>query len=69
MIVMRENAIAGWEVTPPGQNAFISPGGERNVHYQDQFDMYNEFGRKRMWFYREDVEANKATEEVIRYRR
>lgn len=69
MIVMAEDAIVGWEVTPPGQNAFVSPTGEKNAHSDDQFEMYQNFGKKRMWFYAEDVEANKASEEVISYTR
>lgn len=67
MIVMKENAIVGWEVTPPGQNAFISPRGGKGPHYDDQFSMYHEFGRKRMWFYSEDVETHKTSEETINY--
>jgi penicillin amidase len=67
MIVMNENAIVGWEVTPPGQNAFVSPSGEKGPHYDDQFEMYHEFGRKRMWFYSEDVEAHRTSEEIINY--
>jgi len=67
MMVMRENAIVAWEVTPPGQNAFVSPVGEKNAHYDDQFEMYQSFGRKRMWFYAEDVEANKKSEIVLAY--
>ena len=67
MIVMKEDAIVGWEVTPPGQNAFISPTGQKGPHYDDQFRMYHEFGKKRMWFYKEDVEAHKTSEEIISY--
>jgi len=67
MIVMRENAIEGWEVTPPGQNAFVSPTGGTSPHYEDQLDMYQTFGRKRMWFYAGDVQAHKSTEELISY--
>ena len=67
MIVMRENAIVGWEVTPPGQNAFVGPDGETGPHYDDQFEMYQNFGRKRMWFYTGDVQANKVSEEIINY--
>lgn len=67
MIVMKEGAIVGWEVTPPGQNAFISPTGQKGPHYDDQFRMYHEFGKKRMWFYKEDVEAHKTSEETIVY--
>jgi len=67
MMVMTENAIVGWEVTPPGQNAFVSPAGETGAHYDDQFEMYQSFGRKRMWFYSGDVEANKKSEIVLIY--
>ena len=67
MMLMKENAIVGWEVTPPGQNAFVSPVGEKSAHYDDQFEMYTNFGRKRMWFYAEDVEANKKSETVLVY--
>ena len=67
MMLMKENAIVGWEVTPPGQNAFVSPDGEKGEHYDDQFEMYNSFGRKRMWFYAEDVEANKNSETMLAY--
>jgi penicillin amidase len=67
MMVMEENAIIGWEVTPPGQNAFVSPKGEKTAHYDDQFEMYNSFGRKRMWFYAGDVEANKKSEIMLVY--
>ena len=67
MIVMRENAIVGWEVTPPGQNAFVNPSGEHTTHYADQLKMYHEFGKKRMWFYADDIEENKISEEIINY--
>ena len=67
MIVMKENAIVGWEVTPPGQNAFMSPDGKTGPHYDDQLDMYSHFGKKRMWFYAGDIEENKSSEEIINY--
>jgi len=67
MIVMQEGAIVGWEVTPPGQNAFVGPDGKRGPHYADQLEMYGDFGRKRMWFYANDVQNNKASEEIISY--
>jgi len=65
MIVMQPDAIVGWEVTPPGQNAFNASGGTNNEHDDDQFEMYHQFGKKRMWFYPEDVEANKTSEIVL----
>ena len=67
MMVMRPGAIEGWEVTPPGQSGFIAPDGTRNPHYDDQFEMYTTFGRKRTWFYPADVEANKKSEITVQY--
>ena len=67
MIVMKRDAIVAFEVTPPGQNAFVSPDGEKSPHYDDQFRMYHEFGKKRVWFYDQDVEANKQSEILLTY--
>jgi penicillin amidase len=67
MIVLRPGAIEGWEVTPPGQSGFISPDGTRSDHYDDQLEMYTSFGRKRTWFYPDDVEANKMSEVSLTY--
>ena len=67
MIVMNKDAIVGYEVTPPGQNAFIAPDGTRGEYFNDQFELYQEFGKKRMWFYPNDVEANKTSEVVLTY--
>lgn len=67
MIVMQPGAIVGWEVTPPGQSGFIAPDGTRSPHYDDQFELYYEFERKRTWFYADDVEANKQSEMVLSY--
>lgn len=67
MIVMQRDAIVAWEVAPPGQNAFISPAGSRSANYADQFEMYHQFGRKRVWFYTDDVEANAQSETMLTY--
>lgn len=67
MIVMQRDAIVAWEVAPPGQNAFISPDGTKSKHYDDQFEMYQKFARKRVWFYEADVEANKRSEELLHF--
>ena len=67
MIVMRPGAIEGWEVAPPGQSGFIDPDGNRNLHYDDQFEMFYTFGRKRTWFYPDDVEANRKSETILTY--
>jgi len=67
MVVLNKDRIVAWEVTPPGQNAFISPDGKKGEHFDDQLALYYAFGKKRMWFYAEDVEAHKTSEEIIRY--
>ena len=67
MIVMKRDAIVGYEVAPPGQSGFINPAGEKGAHYDDQFEMYYQFGRKRMWFYPDDVEHNSASETLLTY--
>ena len=67
MIIMAPGNIVGWEIAPPGQSGFVSPSGETTPHYDDQFELYHQFGRKRMWFYAADVEANKRSEIVLMY--
>ena len=67
MIVMKRDSIVGYEVTPPGQNAFINPDGEKSAHYDDQFEMYYQFGKKRMWFYPDDVDKHKQSETFLAY--
>ena len=67
MIVMQRDSIVAWEVTPPGQSGFIDPDGEMSKHYDDQFELYHQFGKKRVWFYPDDVEANKTAEITLRY--
>ena len=65
MIVFRNNDVVGYEVTPPGQNAFIAPDGKKGPHFDDQFQMYHRFEKKRMWFYPQDVEAHKTSDVVL----
>ncbi|MBT4522654.1 MAG: penicillin acylase, partial [Halieaceae bacterium] len=65
MMVMTADKVIGYEVVPPGQSGFISPAGEKHQHYEDQFDLYNTFGKRRIWFYPQDVEAHKVSETVI----
>jgi penicillin amidase len=67
MIVMKPGAIVGWEVTAPGQSGFIDSDGVPNAHYDDQFEMYHTFGRKRTWFYPDDVEASKRSETILEF--
>jgi penicillin amidase len=67
MFVLSDQGITGYEVTPPGQNAFIAPGGERGPHFNDQFELYQSFGRKRMWFSEDEVRQNTLSVSVLEY--
>ncbi len=67
MIVMKPGAIVAYEVAPPGQSGFVSSSGQRDPHYSDQFDLYQSFGKKRIWFYAADVADNAASEDVVTY--
>jgi len=67
MILMKPGQVVAWEVTPPGQSGFVHRDGTPSEHYDDQFQLYHEFGRKRMWFYRHEVEARKTSEQLLRY--
>ncbi|MFK8021158.1 MAG: penicillin acylase family protein [Pseudomonadales bacterium] len=66
MTVLNKDRIVAYEVLPPGNSGFIDQKGERSEHFDDQFEMYNRFEKKRMWFYSDDVEANAASTEFIR---
>ena len=67
MIIFSSRTIEGYEVTPPGQSAFISQNDVKSQHYDDQLQMYADFSKKRMWLYPQDVESNKEFEIVLKY--
>ena len=67
LIVFTDQGVIGYEVAPPGQSAFIAPDGTKNPHFDDQFEMYQNFGRKRMWLDRKDVEAHQASKTELTY--
>jgi penicillin amidase len=67
LMIMKEGAIVAYEVTPPGQNGFVGADGKVGPHYDDQFDMYRSFEKKRMWFYDKDVAANAKSETIVSY--
>jgi penicillin amidase len=67
MIVFSQNGIVAYEVTPPGQNAFVAPDGSKSPHYDDQLTMYGDFKKKQIWLSKEDVEAHKTSEVVLEY--
>jgi penicillin amidase len=66
MIVLRPGAIEAFEIAPPGQSGFIRVDGSRSPHYEDQFELYHRFGRKQLWFYKNEVESHAVSDELIR---
>ncbi len=69
LVVFRNGKPVGWEVTPPGQSGFVSSGGVRDPHYQNQMKMYANYAKKRTYLFPEDVEANKVDEVTLTYER
>lgn len=65
MMVMSDDGVIAYEVISPGQSGFISSTGEKSRHYDDQFELYDSFARKRMWFTDAEVQANKRSELVL----
>ena len=65
MSVFYTDSIEGFEVAPPGQSGFIAPDGTPSPHMYDQMDLYENFGKKRMWFYKEDVIRQAKTEIIL----
>jgi penicillin G amidase len=66
MVVFGNKDLVAYEVTPPGQSGFIAPNGDPADHYGDQLDLYSDFGRKRVWLDKKDVDNN--LESVLRLR-
>ena len=68
MFVLKDSGIVGYEAVPPGQSGFIAPDGSKSPHYEDQLDLYLNFGKKRMWFTDGEVAANMKSEVFLRSR-
>ena len=58
MIRFRDGKVTFCAVTPPGQSGFIAPDGTKSPHYEDQLQLYADFGCRPQAFYREDVEQS-----------
>lgn len=58
MIRFREGKVSFCAVTPPGQSGFIAPDGTKSPHYEDQLQLYVDFGCRPQPFYRDDVEKS-----------
>ncbi|WP_290739815.1 penicillin acylase family protein [Amaricoccus sp.] len=58
MVRFRDGKVTFCAVTPPGQSGFIAPDGTKSPHYQDQLQLYADFGCRPQAFYRDDVEKS-----------
>lgn len=56
MVRFHDGKVSFCAVTPPGQSGFVAPDGTRSPHYDDQLQLYADFGCRPQAFYREDVE-------------
>lgn len=69
MTVFYTDRIEGYEVAPPGQSGFVAPDGTPSPHMYDQLSLYENFGKKRMWFYYEDVKRNAKSKVMVQVNR
>lgn len=69
MTVFYSDRIEAFEVVPPGQSGFIAPDGTLSNHMYDQLELYQNFDRKRMWFYKEDVLRQAKSKTLLEARR
>lgn len=67
MTVFDGQGVRAVDVVAPGQSGFVAPDGTPSVHAGDQFDLYNRFGNKRVWFTDAEVRANATSVETLRY--
>ncbi len=67
MVIFKEDGIISFEVAPPGQSGCVAPDGSKAPHYDDQLDMYGNFGKKHIWLSEKDVDAHKTSEVVLKY--
>ncbi|MER5394776.1 penicillin acylase family protein [Saccharopolyspora sp. NPDC002686] len=67
LVVSQPDGMAGYEVVPPGQNGFVAPDGTRGPHFDDQFQMFVDYGRKPTWLTEDEVRRNQESEESLRY--
>jgi len=65
MIRFRDGKVTFCAVTPPGQSGFIAPDGTKSAHYQDQLQLYADFGCRPQAFYREDVERTAVARQTV----
>lgn len=67
MTVFDAKGVHAVDVVAPGQSGFVAPDGTPSVHTRDQFDLYNRFGNKRVWFTDAEVRATATSVETLRY--
>ena len=69
MVVLKPMGFKGYDVCPPGESGFVAPDGTPDQHYDDQMDMYRDFGSKPMLFHFSDVINNAESVNIYRVNR
>lgn len=62
MVRFLDGKVSFCAVTPPGQSGFIAPDGTKSPHYEDQLQLYADFGCRPQAFYQQDVEKAAVSE-------
>lgn len=65
MVRFNDGRVTFCAVTPPGQSGFIAADGTKSPHYQDQLQLYADFGCRPQAFYREDVEKTAVARQTF----
>jgi penicillin amidase len=66
-VAMAPGAVKMCSVLPAGQSGFISPRGERDVHYADQLSLFEVQTCKQDWLTRQEVDAAATSTKTLSY--
>jgi len=67
LFVAKGTHIEAWDSVASGQSGFISPAGKPSKHHRDQLSQYQAFGKKKLAFSRDALNA--FSEELLNIRR
>jgi len=67
IVELKKGGPEGVMVVPPGTSGFVKQDGEKNPHYEDQFEMFNRFEYKPLLLKEEAVEAKAKSKQGLTY--
>lgn len=65
IVIFSDDGVSLCTVAPPGQSGFIAPDGTKSPHYDDQLELYGEFGCNPQWLTPEQVDANAVSTQTL----